>query len=82
MRNKISNYANRLSISAIFRLIMIDMTGVKKTWPIFKTVSKSKCNLPNYPNPKLPKNIKLAIYQVQIIAELRLLKIKLRIRCS
>ena len=82
MRNKLSNYANRLSISAIFRLIMIDMTGVNKTWPIFKTVSKSKCNLPNYPNPKLPKNIKLAIYQVQIIAELRILKIKLRIRCS
>ena len=27
----VSNYVNRLSISAIFRLIMIDMTGVNKT---------------------------------------------------
>lgn len=57
---------------------MIDMTGVKKTWPIFKTLSKSKCNLPNYPNPKLPKNIKLAIFQVQIIAKLNTLKNKIK----
>ena len=57
---------------------MIDMTGVNKTWPLFKTFSKSKCNLPNYPNPKLPKNIKLAVYQVQIIVKLNILKNKIK----